>query len=388
MALFVGHLLTLGGVGPTRAGSSPDPEQLSEEGFHHYTAGRFEKAYDAFRRAHDADPAAVFLYNMANCLVGLGRHAEAVDMYERYLSGDADPALRGPVERIAREQERAAQRTKTRLRVESDPLGAQLRVDDEASPRGETPLRTWLTYGVHRLELRRDGHASLVRVASVERGMAPSLRLGLVAASDAGRIAVDGATEGARIEIDDEWVGTAPLHEPVWVAAGTRRVRVVADGVPPVSEELTVTAGTTRRFDAASRVAVVDPPLTEPVIDTGVDVSPPRDDGFRFPWYAWTTLGLTVAGLGTGITFTALTVDKAEEARGESDPDRYDRLVGEVDDYQLYSWIGYGIAGAGAIATTVVLILENTGRDEPAPGPAVSLTPLLRTPGLRLHVRF
>ncbi len=73
-----------------------------------YNKGRFKEALADFRAAYKADPEPGLLFNIAQCLRRLGRHAAAAAAIERYLDIDKDLPNRADVEALLAEERAAA----------------------------------------------------------------------------------------------------------------------------------------------------------------------------------------------------------------------------------------------------------------------------------------
>ena len=73
----------------TVAHAAPDKRahalELAAESERAYKDGKFEKAADLLRKAHDTYPEPILLYNLGRALEGMGDQKGAVDAYEQYL---------------------------------------------------------------------------------------------------------------------------------------------------------------------------------------------------------------------------------------------------------------------------------------------------------------
>ena len=124
------------------------------------------------------------------------------------------------------------------------------------------------------------------------------------------RVPVDDAV----VRVDGEEVGRSPLLDPVTVESGQHEVTVTAEGQPPFTTEVTVTAG------ERNAVEVVFGAVEETVAEPGGDSDEqPSDSGqpssrrrLSQAWF-WASLGLAVA-LAIGGTVTgALVMSTGEE---------------------------------------------------------------------------
>ena len=363
---------------------------LDEQGLAHYEAGRYAQAADAFLRAFDLDPAPVLLYNAGRSLQRAGRLGEAVDVFERYLSvASATERHRGRVEGLLPDLTDKALTRQGRLRVTSRPAGASVYLDDATTPAGTTPLLVWLRYGSHNVRLEHEGHMPAFETVRLEMGRTTELPVSLTSAAQPASVAIVGLPSGTRVQIDRKYVGAAPFARPFELSAGVHSIRAqIREGL---HEERIVEARPGETVRVAFRWPTSPPDESEerPV---DLETEDPREGGgFRYSWYAWTTTGLTVAGLATGVAFHVLAADKAADAKSysllpEAQRDRWQRLVDASDDRMLYAYIGYGIAGASALATGLTLILENTGHREERAG--VTIAPVMGGRGLEMSWTF
>jgi len=114
------------------------------------------------------------------------------------------------------------------LRVISTPPGADVYIDErEVGSRGQTPFETPMPVGPHRIWIERPGYQTAEQEIEIETAAERTLRFQLERVSY-GRIGVTANVRGARIFVDGVEVGNVPWEGDV--DAGTRRVRVEADG--------------------------------------------------------------------------------------------------------------------------------------------------------------
>lgn len=375
---------------PTSARAQPDPraQELNQQGKDHFAASRFEEALSAFEQAYGYDPAPTFLYNMARCLERLGRSGEAVEMFRRYLREDPQSPKKDAVLGTIRYLEERAADTMTRFTFDTRPEGAAVFLNDDPKPLGETPLAHWLPYGTYRVRLRLAGYVEQDTTVDVTRDGPARLERSLLPLP--GRLLLQGVPDGARIEVDGAVVATTPLAGPLDVAPGRRVVRVLQPGMTPWQQEVTVASG------GATELAVTLSPAT--ALDGGpttVVSDEKTERGFEYPWYAWTTTGVTAAGLGAGIAFLVLAQQKGDEAqryaRGgpEEDFDRWQSAKDEASQDLVIGSVALGVAGAAAVGTGLALWLHNrdTG-DDGDEGPSVTVLPLPDATGVSLELQF
>ncbi len=246
---------------------------------------------------------------------------------------------------------------------------------------------------------------------------------------------------GADVFVDDELLGRSPLPEPVDAPAGTRRIEVKMPGYPTASLTVNGVVGKTETVNvtlqSAESVAPAPAAGTEPASTTPEPASEPgKDEGVsvttegRKPFIqwmkddqvAWATGGATVVGLGFGLAFALLSKTASNNAdniasqiraRADADPglDNYlsynrhsnpcadpvpitpapyganyapackqlhDNL-NTFDTDRTLSYVGWGLAGAGAVATGVLYFVR-TNPDNASHGsdsPSTAVAPVL-----------
>jgi PEGA domain len=219
---------------------------------------------------------------------------------------------------------------------------------------------------------------------------------------------------GARVAIDGQDVGTAPLPRPTAVRPGSHDVRIELSGMTPEKREVSPIAGQKLRVvvklvrptasaPPAAAVAVAPPPVAAPPLPAAPPppVAPPAADQKRTdpaadpgsPWQiqaGWIAAGVSALSLGAGIAAQVMSSSKnadfnavtnapnptgmcnkpALNAGGGDCP----VLLDAANRYQRYAIIGYvgaGVAAAGAL----VFFLSAPSRGDGEGKVAVSCLP-------------
>lgn len=137
-------------------------EAFKAEADRAYLDGDYALALQRLEKAYALDPDPRYVANQALVHEQLGQYAEAVAKLRQFLESKPAPAA---------DKAAAARKVIARLeptvRIETDPPGATVRVDDAPEPIGTTPLETTLVAGTHTLQLELAGHAPLRQVAKV-----------------------------------------------------------------------------------------------------------------------------------------------------------------------------------------------------------------------------
>ena len=119
-----------------------------------------------------------------------------------------------------------------RLRVESEPVGAQIAIDGK--PVGPAPYTGELNPGEHQVEAHQDGFRGVAQQLAVEPGQSLSLRLALAQASkvpEPPQISVLTQPQGAKVSLDGAPLGDSPLKHKA--TAGAHVLRMELDGYQP-----------------------------------------------------------------------------------------------------------------------------------------------------------
>ncbi len=191
------------------------------------------------------------------------------------------------------------------LEVVSLTLGAEVYVDGEMV--GEIPIeeRIRLPVGEHRVKVSKRGHTQHLEVVRIKRRQTVTVEADLLALS--GVIRVISSEEGARVFVDDDYVGNAPIDyeaEP-----GEREVRVSLAGFHDHSETVEVIAG--EEAEVAAELERL-PPEDDPTI--GED---PPDRRWYEQWWVWTIVGAVVVAAGITIPIVLTREgDECEEIAG------------------------------------------------------------------------
>jgi hypothetical protein len=140
---------------------------LFGDGVSAYEQGNFSVALESFQQAYRLAPHPAVRVNMANCFEQLGRYAEAIFNYERFL--DESGSAVAPEQRT--EVETAIQRLKGKigsLVIQTDPADAGVAVDGEPVSRSQAGVP--LASGQHSVRVFKDGFVTAERMVQVEGG--------------------------------------------------------------------------------------------------------------------------------------------------------------------------------------------------------------------------
>lgn len=276
---------------PLRATAEPpDPATLSEEertalgrlfteARSEYEAEDYAAAVETLLDAYQLFPDPNILYRIGDAYENAGELEQAVRYYERYLAEAVDAPDRGLVGRrvvdlrrrlVEAERPEEVAPAKSHLVLDSDPIGATIRIDGEVS--GSTPARVEVEAGTRAVSLTLDGYETIRRDVAVDAGETISLVYPL------DPLAVEAPPSAPR------W--------PLWVG-GAGGVVLAAGGAAWLVSALA--AAEVRAWDAERDDAYQagEPPPPRP---DGYDVTARRTVHARYVAIAATSVGAALVG--------------------------------------------------------------------------------------------
>lgn len=231
----------------------------------------YEAALTEFVEAHRIRDHYAILLNIAYCYQEMGRAAEAIEHFERFLEGSGDD--------IRQARRREVQRELAELRsqvvdvtIDVNVEGAAVSVDGRevgTSPlTAPIPLRTG---AVHRVEARLPGFRSASQEISLARGATPpTVELELTRTSARERLQVRTTPAGAQVFINGELAGEAPFTEELETGAYALEVRL--DGYETQHREVAIVAGEPRILEIELQPLAAPGQLTLELDVTGAEV--------------------------------------------------------------------------------------------------------------------
>lgn len=231
-AFFTALLLTIG-ASPLLAQSARDQAKAAfVEGRGHYAAARYAKALDAFKKANTLAPHPLMVFNIAQVYEAMEDLPSAIATYRTYL--ETNPGDAAEVEQKVAGLESTLAGWPT-LSLETVPPGAEVRIGSTENPsRGQTPLALKLPRSPQRIFVSLAGHETSER--PVELSADSALTVALVPILPVLR--VETRPTGARVLVDGEPVGTAPLTRAA--PAGAHTIRAELEGFEPIDRTITL----------------------------------------------------------------------------------------------------------------------------------------------------
>ena len=160
-----------------------EAQRLVDEASRHYSAGRFERALEALRKAEPLaeeaeDPALPSIrFNIARCLEKLDRPELALEAYQRYDQlPDAPHRKRKAFEAMRKLEGRVY----GVLSVSCAPSGAVVRVDGLTGGSRPCPWQSArVEPGAYEVEVRAPGHETEIRSVRIRAGAAENVQVSL-----------------------------------------------------------------------------------------------------------------------------------------------------------------------------------------------------------------
>jgi hypothetical protein len=132
---------------PALADDAAEAREIFKRGVASFQKGDFATALAEFERADQVRHVPAITYNIARARESLGRAQAAIDAYEAYAAEAGEKGDFASAAAVAIAQIKARS---TRLRIDTKPPGATVRIDD-VELRDRTPVGVYVFRGVHRI---------------------------------------------------------------------------------------------------------------------------------------------------------------------------------------------------------------------------------------------
>ena len=287
------------------AGASGIANKRYQIGREMYLAGKLEQAEAEFRSAFDLFPkSAKLAFNLGRVNERLGRLADAVRFYQKYLELKPDAKDRADVEKVVETLLSRLERDRPELVVTTVPAGAKIYLGAAKEPAGVSPLTVRVESGSHAVRAELDGYGAAVGTVNVEKGKPAAIALTLRAndqVPSAATLVVTSNPEGADVFLDagKEAVGKTPLSAQV--QPGSHAVRLVLADYQTTTQTVQVESG--RNAAIAVELRKEGAPAPPPVAAAPVKPRDPGNPVLSTMGYVLMAGGL--AGIGVGSWFAA-----------------------------------------------------------------------------------
>ncbi len=248
-------------------------------------AGRAAEALAAYRRAAEIEPSPSLDYNVGRALLAVGDFTAALQAFERY-DATAPDDLKKKTHRLSEVMADLGAKIAT-VTITGDDQTTGARVSLRGAAVGALPLAPFrANAGRAELRVEREGFEPFVEALDLPPGGATLVRVVLRPERPIARLGIVATPSGARVAIDGEARGAAPLD--LELAPGAHQLVVSAPKHDARTMSLTLARGETRRVDLT--LPEKPPPITE-------------------RWWFWTGVGVVLTG--AAIAVIAASVERA-----------------------------------------------------------------------------
>ncbi len=312
---------------------TPEEEKKQRAAKHYNEAERlfaaelYAAAIEQYKAAFELYPAPAIAYNIAKSYERIGDPYGCIDFYDLYLrlfkerEGRHAPDTQDVLNSITKCRLGA----KVTLRVETEPPGAAIYIDDKKKLLGQTPYETKVDAGSYNVYLDLAGYLPFERQVTVKPAEPLQLVFKLEKQKRVGHLVVSANIVNAQVFLDGQNVGLTPYQDAIELEEGPHQVTLAKDEYLPYSGSVEVVMGEQHRVHADLWLA--DAPAT-------------WKGGLGWPSLL---LGVLVAGGG------AFSGNYANQFFQGSD---------EFKQFAMLEKVGYGVGGGLFAAGLTLAILE------------------------------
>ncbi len=313
-------------------GGKERARELAGQGQALYDEGRYLEAAAVFERAQATFSHFANLYNIAKAYEKAADYQKAAVAYRGYLDlhlsmtgelpGDADD-----VERTIVVMKDKAYMALPEVRIDSDPPGADVAIDEASRILGQTPMTMHLPEGPYTVYVRKQGFQPFSKGFEIRSREPLRMTFALEKIRNDGTIQVSANIRKARIYVDGKVVAVTPYDEPLVVEAGSHQIMVEKED-----------------YSQFQRFVEVG---TDQIVDVHADLYLTRKG---FSWRGGvgiTSILLGGGALGTGFWMRSLA------GKEFNDSSKY-------QTYKTWAYVGYGVGAGLAALGTGLLIWEFT----------------------------
>jgi tetratricopeptide (TPR) repeat protein len=273
--------------------------------------GEFDAASEAFERSVKLNPDKDNLYNLAKCYEVTHRYTEALSLFERILN-EFDDALDFEIHDEVSSRISALNASVARLKVESAPAGASIRIDGVTV--GNSPLQEPLVLmpGDHKLEVSLEGYETVAHQVNLVAGAQKDVLITLQFSK--ATLSILSNEAGAAIWLNGRNIGVTPLAQPLLLDAGVYRVLLQKAGFGAAEEEINLSAGgeNTVRIDLIANQPVQMAPV-DPGQSTEISTAAHHDKKRKRSPVFWVGLAGTIAFGGVSAAMWGMSVSKLND---------------------------------------------------------------------------
>ena len=277
------------------------------------------------------------------------------DLFERFLALQPDAAA------SVGDRLKAAQTCAPIVRIDSNPPGAKVEIDDVS--RGLTPLSARLRSGKHEVRITLHRHVVTTRAIEVLPGVPSEIEVNLEPERVEAYVRLE-IDPDVTVELNDELV-RGPHRGSRKVAPGSVAAVIRRDACAPEVRQLTVEAGNSITLWALEKC----PKAEATAVETTVERTEERSGAL--PAVAWIASAASIAALGVGVGFAVVAQGAASDREAELEKPLAMRSIDALHDaedratsHASRANIMYGTAGAFAVGALILWIVEWTAEAE------------------------
>jgi tetratricopeptide (TPR) repeat protein len=340
----------------------------------------FATAAELFKQAYNYDPKPQLLFNIGQSLKEAGELDEAVQFYTRYLEEIPDAPNRDQVlETIFTIQQEITARLAV-VHVNTPQPGFDVFINQEPSPRCQTPCDLDLNPGTWTLTLRAEGFQALSQELTLEPQ--DNRDLNLTPQRDAaatGTVLITTDLPAGVLTINGKPAARLPMKKPLALEPGPYNAAILVGEETRWSGPLTVKPG-------------------EPTeLNLSLQTQEATDDGGSSGG-ALSVTGFTLMGLGAGsilaggffgLSASSIQDDLVAQRNRNEKPNN--ELIAQGESQALNANLFYGVGALALVTGLLLWVFDDSGQEQPPPEGATLLPDLVPTDGgaaVRLHLRF
>ncbi len=223
------------------------------EGLQLYKKELYNAAIKVFRKSYKIFPMPITVYNIAKSYERLGVAESCILWFEKYVKLFQKQNKKDPNDILDIKNAISKCRLGLRLEItfESEPKGASVYIGGTDKLRGQTPMRTKLKPGTHKITLKMAGFVIVKRKIVVRKGESRKLFFKLEKLTKAGRVKIKCNIRGASIFLDGRNVGRTPFVQALVLNEGSHQITVEKDDYESVNKTIDVRADQTYEVDAS-----------------------------------------------------------------------------------------------------------------------------------------
>ena len=234
--------LVLPQVGWSQSTATPEIKTLVQQARTAYKNGLYETAARQFAQAFELSGDAKYLYDAAISFQQVQSWDQCIGYMGRYLELAPISPKRDRA-RNARENCLARQNKSQQLSIETNPVGASIKLGNKQSPIVvTTPLRLDLPPGVQRVFVEKAGYETVIRDIELKKGTPLRLSVDLREEIAQGYLFVDSSISGATVFLNGQSKRLTPFDKAIALKTGLYQLHINRSGYTSWTRQIEVEA--------------------------------------------------------------------------------------------------------------------------------------------------